>query len=47
MNYKKPEVAVLGEAAGVIESMPTYKPNTNVIDGSQPKLQTPAYDLDE
>jgi hypothetical protein len=46
MNYTKPEVAVLGEAVDVIESIPRTKPSTAVFDGVQPKL-TAAYDLDE
>jgi hypothetical protein len=47
MNYTKPEVEVLGEAASVIESIPRQKPSTSVFDGvNKPKL-TAAYDLDE
>jgi hypothetical protein len=48
MNYTKPEVAVLGKAAVVIES--TIRPkNGGVYDLGQfaTKAATPAYDLDE
>ena len=44
MNYTKPEVAVLGKAARVIEFVGS-KPSNQVIDGHVKTL--PAYDLDE
>jgi hypothetical protein len=44
VNYTKPEVAVLGEAASVIELI-SGKAHTN-SDGGMTKV-TPAYDLDE
>jgi hypothetical protein len=44
MNYAKPEVAILGDAVSVIESIMT-KPPATVLDGT--KHQNPAYDLDE
>ena len=47
MNYTKPEVAVLGQAVRVIESLIPQKPNRPYTDGSPVKFQNPAYDLDE
>jgi hypothetical protein len=44
MNYTKPEVAFLGNAAEVIE-MTAGKPNGTVSDGIYANLS--AYDLDE
>jgi|HubBroStandDraft_5_1064220.scaffolds.fasta_scaffold448068_1 hypothetical protein len=44
MNYTKPEVAVLGDAAEVIE-MTLGKPFGTVSDGIHANLS--AYDLDE
>jgi hypothetical protein len=46
MNYTKPEVAVLGQAAVVIEST-ISKANPVVPDGTRTMALTPAYDLDE
>jgi hypothetical protein len=48
MNYTKPEVAVLGKAAVVIESTISPK-GSGVFDLGQmtTKAATPAYDLDE
>jgi hypothetical protein len=43
MNYKKPEVAVLGAAAEVI--LQQNKPGTSGHDGIFARV--PAYDLDE
>jgi len=45
MNYTKPEVAVLGKAVRVIESLTKGGHNSDAI-GVPGKL-TPAYDLDE
>jgi len=45
MNYVRPEVAVLGEAIAVIESVPTVK-NASSLDGGG-FIANPAYDLDE
>jgi hypothetical protein len=45
MNYTKPEVAVLGQAAVMIE-MTIPKRQPTVWDGTAYDL-TPAYDLDE
>ncbi len=46
MTYSKPEVHTLGSASAVIESI-TPKP-LNPTDGvSNPRHNTPAYDLDE
>jgi hypothetical protein len=45
MNYTKPEVAVLGQAAVVIENS-TGK-NGSSRDSAGTKATTPAYDLDE
>lgn len=44
MTYSKPEVAVLGDAARVIETL--GKPYSNMQDGAEFDLH-PAYDLDE
>jgi hypothetical protein len=44
MTYTKPEVAVLGDAAGVIQALP--KPHGSSPDGV-PRNAFPAYDLDE
>lgn len=47
MNYTKPEVSTLGDAASVIETM-QGKPVTPLIEPrSNPTGATPAYDLDE
>lgn len=47
MNYTKPEVAVLGQAARVIEAIPPAKGPFLTYDGvNQPKHNS-AYDLDE
>lgn len=48
MIYTKPEVAVLGEAARVIESIPPTKGPYQVYEfpGPGPR-QSSAYDLDE
>lgn len=47
MKYTKPEVAVLGQAVRVIESL--GKGTVGHLDGGQPpKIRfSPAYDLDE
>ena len=45
MNYTKPEVAVLGEAVNVIESLVKTIPQSG--DGTFLLKQNPAYDLDE
>ena len=46
MNYTKPEVAVLGNASKVIESINNKL--TSTTDGVQGKSHSqPAYDLDE
>jgi hypothetical protein len=47
MNYTKPEVAVLGNAAVVIESSITVKTPQRVLDFKNKLAPTPAYDLDE
>jgi len=44
MNYVRPEVAVLGDAIDVIESIPSLK-GTASSDGMH--QVNPAYDLDE
>lgn len=47
MNYTKPEVAVLGEAVGVIENF-LAKGSFLVLDIFLPRISLdPAYDLDE
>jgi hypothetical protein len=48
MNYTKPQVAVLGEAVRVIESIPLLKGMYSTPDGV-PKgtFNNAAYDLDE
>jgi hypothetical protein len=46
MTYTKPEVAVLGEAAVVIESSIVKTPK-HVLDAMNKLAPTPAYDLDE
>ena len=46
MTYTKPEVAVLGSADHVIESLVPPKPGAST-DPGHTKLITPAYDLDE
>jgi len=46
MNYTKPEVAVLGKAAVVIESSIVKTPQ-RVLDFQNKLAPTPAYDLDE
>jgi len=48
MNYAKPEVVVLGEAAHVIEQIPP-KQNLSLDAGHTQKttVSPPAYDLDE
>jgi hypothetical protein len=47
MNYAKPEVAVLGQAVRVIESL--AKTVHQIFDGAKQPLKAvnPAYDLDE
>lgn len=47
MNYKKPEVVVLGQVVGVIEQIPTIKQPTGIIETIHSKRTHPAYDLDE
>jgi hypothetical protein len=44
MNYTKPEVAALGDAVQVIQSLHTK--TGMVYDGTQQQIN-PAYDLDE
>jgi hypothetical protein len=44
MKYTKPDIAVLGRAAGVIESTIVSKVPTGVFDGKAFDL-TPTYDL--
>jgi hypothetical protein len=46
MNYTKPEVAVLGQAVGVIESTAPSK-NTLSSQDNGVRIKFPAYDLDE
>lgn len=48
MNYTKPEVSILGDAAAVIQLTGQNKKTSSVSDG-QPGFihSTPAYDLDE
>jgi hypothetical protein len=45
MTYTKPEVAVLGKAAVVIEN--SIPKNDSARDGGGQQATTPAYDLDE
>ncbi len=45
MKYVKPEIAVLGEAAGLIESNTTK--SGSIADGVPPGQVSSAYDLDE
>jgi len=45
MNYTKPEVNTLGQAAAVIEHL-GYKPVPGTADGIK-QVFNPAYDLDE
>jgi hypothetical protein len=46
MNYRKPELNVLGQASEVIES--TYLKNDRPSDGTaEPQKSAAAYDLDE
>jgi hypothetical protein len=47
MNYTKPEVAVLGDAARLIESIHSVKFGGQSNDGLSRQAVTPAYDLDE
>ncbi len=49
MTYTKPEVAVLGDAARVIQGSGKVKPNGSLFDSvtRQNTLPIPAYDLDE
>ena len=49
MNYTKPEVAELGTAVGVIESIPVVTKLSTSFDGQLPPKNrpNPAYDLDE
>jgi hypothetical protein len=47
MTYTKPEVAILGKAAVVIESSITVKTPQHVLDAMNKLAPTPAYDLDE
>jgi hypothetical protein len=46
MNYTKPAVAKLGQAVRVIEKTGSKLVHT-FLDGVQPKISQPAYDLDE
>jgi hypothetical protein len=47
MNYHKPQINVLGDAANVIQVFGT-KDVTSNLDGAQPpRTIDPAYDLDE
>ena len=45
MNYSKPEVRVLGEAAKVIQLMVKHRPN--IQEGPPLATMNAAYDLDE
>jgi hypothetical protein len=48
MNYTKPEVNSLGDAAIAIETINPLKPQRTPFEAlSNPKVQLPAYDLDE
>lgn len=47
MNYRKPEVNMLGQAKSVIESSQTIKTPPSVLEGAGPAKCSPAYDLDE
>ncbi len=49
MNYSKPEVKTLGQAKGVIESIPPTTKVSTLFDGAAPPQNrpNPAYDLDE
>jgi len=48
MNYTKPEVTILGEAAKVIANVIPFKPPTSLpLDGPPRPKTNPAYDLDE
>ena len=44
MNYTKPEVAVHGDAAQIIQGV---KKTPTILDGGDRHLVMPAYDLDE
>jgi hypothetical protein len=46
MNYAKPQVDTLGDAAAIIESINPLKPPRTPFDFGQ-KVSQPAYDLDE
>ena len=47
MNYRKPEVNMLGDAAIVIESINPLKPPKMPFESQTSRVQLPAYDLDE
>ncbi len=49
MNYTKPVVAVLGDAASIIENIPVSGKNSTAQDDGTgvSKFHDPAYDLDE
>ena len=47
MKYTKPEVAVLGNAVGVIEQLVPVKPQHRFTDTPMQPMVNPAYDLDE
>lgn len=47
MTYTKPEVSILGNAKGVIESIPVSGKNSTAQSDGTGKFHDPAYDLDE
>ncbi|MGA8732876.1 MAG: hypothetical protein WB558_03045 [Terriglobales bacterium] len=47
MNYTKPELIVLGEAARVIEQFPQVKGRTGLLESVNRHAFNPAYELDE
>jgi hypothetical protein len=47
MNYKQPEISVLGDVAQVVRRSLDKTPVTAEQIGPQTFAQTPAYDLDE
>ena len=47
MNYTKPEVSTVGDAATVIEKINNSKAPTPVVEPQPHPTAAPAYDLDE
>jgi hypothetical protein len=47
MNYTKPEIAVLGSAAKLIENVLPNKPSGQIDGHQNTGFAGPAYDLDE